>query len=103
MNFSFMKKLLCIAAYYAIADCAFAASSLFDFTVTAGQRERNHVPVKVAVPRGQIGGEPITSVILTRPDGQQIPAQWTGPGLISTAAGELHFILPHLGAGESLR
>ena len=39
----------------------------------------------------------------TGPDGKSIPAQWTGPGLISGDGGELHFILPHLAAGESVR
>jgi len=53
--------------------------------------------------RVRIGNEPIASVTLTRSDGQLISAQWTGPGLTSTAAGELHFILPHLAAGESLK
>src|ERR1051326_8579699 len=61
------------------------------------------VPVRVPVPRGQIGGERIASVTLAGADGPLIPAQWAGPSLTSPAAGELHFILPHLGAGESLR
>jgi len=55
------------------------------------------------MPRGQIGKERIASVTLAGTDGKSIPAQWTGPGLTSSAAGELHFVLPHLAAGESLR
>jgi hypothetical protein len=93
----------CIAAYVAVATSAFAASSSFDFTVSAGRHERKNVPVRVPMPRGQLGNEKIASVTLARADGQRLPAQWTGPSLTSTAAGELHFILPHLGAGESLR
>ena len=53
--------------------------------------------------RFQMGNEPIASVTLARADGQLIPAQCTGPSLTSSAAGELHFILPHLGTGESLQ
>src|SRR5258706_11746592 len=100
-----MKRLSlgCLAAYFATIACAPGVSSSFELTVAAARHERSNVPVRVPVPRGQIGGERIASVTLARADGQLIPAQWTGPSLTSTAAGELHFILPHLGAGESLR
>src|SRR5262245_48539239 len=93
----------CIAVYCAAAAFAFGATSSFDFTIESGRHERNNVPVRVPMPRAQIGNERILSVTLARRDGQLIPAQWTGPSLTSSAAGELHFILPHLGAGESLR
>src|SRR4029450_3618 len=93
----------CIAAYVAAATWAFSASSSFELTVSAGEHERNQVPVRVPMPRGQIGNERITSVTLARLDGRLLPAQWTGPSLTSSAAGELHFVLPHLSAGESLR
>ncbi len=92
-----------MVAYVAATTWAFGASSSFDFTVEAGRHERNNAPVRVPVPRSQIGNERIASVALARADGQLMPAQWTGPGLASSAAGQLHFILPHLGAGESLR
>src|SRR5206468_2328526 len=68
-----------------------------------GRHERINVPVRVSMPGDRIGNERIASVTLTRVDGQLIPAQWTGPSLTSSAAGEVHFILPHLGAGESLQ
>jgi len=93
----------CLAVYLAAITGAFGESLSFDFTVAAGRHERNNVPVRVSIPRGQIGNERITSVTLTRADGKLIPAQWTGPGLTSNAAGELHFILSHLAAGESVR
>ena len=93
----------CMAVYFAVAASAFGDSSSFDFTVAAGRHERNNVPVRLQMPRGQIGKERIASVTLARADGQLIPAQWTGPGLTSSAAGELHFVLPHLAAGESVR
>jgi hypothetical protein len=93
----------CIAVYVTAATSASGASSSFELAVTAGRHDRNNVPVRVPMPRNQIGNERIASVTLARGDGQLIPAQWTGPSLISSAAGELHFILPHLRAGESLQ
>src|SRR6266446_6175992 len=93
----------CIAVYFAAAASAFGDSSSFDFTVDAGQHERNNVPVRVLMPRGQIGKDRIASVTLAGTDGKSIPAQWTGPGLTSSAAGEVHFVFPHLAAGESVR
>ena len=93
----------CIAVYVAAATWAFGASSSFELKVAAGQHERNNVPVRVPMPRARIGNERIASVTVTRADGQPISAQWTGPSLTSTAAGEVHFILPHLRAGESLQ
>jgi len=92
----------CIAACLA-AGSAFGASSSFDLIVNAGRHERNNVPVRVPISRGQIGNERIASVTVARADGELIPAQWTGPSLTPSAAGELHFVLPHLGAGESLQ
>src|SRR5207247_877991 len=98
-----MSRSLCIAVYFVAIAWAFGDSSSFDFTVAAGRHERSNVPVRVQMPRGQIGKERIASVTLAGTDGKSIPAQWTGPGLTSSAAGELHFILPHLAAGESVR
>jgi hypothetical protein len=93
----------CFMAYVACAASTLGASLPFELTVEAGRHERNNVAVRVPMQRSQIGNEPISSVALVRADGQSIPAQWTGPSLTSSAAGELHFILPHLGAGESLQ
>src|SRR5213594_2451182 len=95
------KTFGCMAVCFAAAGWALGDSSSFDFTVAAGRHERKNVPVRVPMPRGQIGKEQIASCTLARMDGQLIPAQWTGPSLTSSAAGELHFILPHLNAGES--
>jgi hypothetical protein len=86
-----------------MAGRAFGASWSFDLTVAAGHHERDHVPVRVPIARGEIGNEQIASVTLSRQDGQLIPAQCTGPSLTSNASGELHFILRHLRAGESVR
>jgi Family of unknown function (DUF6807) len=99
-----MKGILAgIVAYVAAAPWAFGASSSFNLTVAAGRHDRSNVPVRIPMSRGQIGDERIASVTLARGDGQLIPAQWTGPSLTSTSGGELHFILPHLGAGQSLQ
>lgn len=92
-----------MAVSLAAAARAFGESSSFEFTVEAGKYERNHVPVRVELPRGQLGKDRVASVTLARADGPPIPAQWTGPSLTSSAAGELHFVLAHLGAGESVR
>jgi hypothetical protein len=92
----------CLAAYGIAGACAFGASS-FDFTVSAGRHERTNVPVRVPISHAQVVGERIASVTLTRTDGRTIPVQWTRPGLTSSAAAELHFIMPHLAAGESVR
>src|SRR5438132_13105452 len=93
----------CMPVYFAAAAWAFGDSWSFDFTVAAGLHERNNVPVRVPMPRRQIGNERIASVMLAGPDGKSIPAQWTGPSLASSAAGEVHFVLPHLAAGDSVR
>jgi Family of unknown function (DUF6807) len=93
----------CIAVYFAAAAWAFADSSSFDIAVAAGQHERNNVPVRVPMLRGQIGKDRVTSAALAATDGQSIPVQWTGPSLASNAAGELHFVLPHLAAGDSVQ
>jgi hypothetical protein len=100
MNRSFVA---CMAACSLAGPSMFGASSSFELIVAAGRQERNNVPVRVPMPRDTIGNERIASVALARPDGRSIPAQWTGPSLASGARGELHFILPHLRAGEALR
>ena len=96
MRFESIAVLLCSTA-------SALGASVFDITVAAGKYERAHVPVRVQVPPEQIGNEKIASVTLTGPDGKSIPAQWTGPGLIPGDGSEIHFILPHLAAGESVR
>ena len=100
-----MKKLSlgCVTVYLVTGGWGFGASASFDLTVAAGRHERNNVPVRVTFSRPPLGNESVGSVALVRADGQSIPAQWTGPSLTSTGAGELHFVLPHLRAGESLR
>jgi hypothetical protein len=58
----------------------------------------------VALAATQIGNERFASVTLADSDGRTIPAQWTGPSLTAnSAAGELHFVLPNLRAGQFLR
>jgi hypothetical protein len=98
-----MNRLLILLLTLALPTSSIlGASSSVDLTVAAERHERNNVPVRVPIPRDRIGNEHIASVTLARADGKLIPAQWTGPSLTSNAAGELHFILPHLAAGQSL-
>src|SRR5687768_3503487 len=93
----------CITVYFAAAACALGETSSFEFTVAAGRHERNNAPVRVPMHRGRIGPERIAFVTLAGTDGKTIPAQCTAPGLTSSAAGELHFVLPHLAARKSIR
>jgi hypothetical protein len=92
-----------LAVWLSAACSAFAGSASLDLTVAAGRHERTNVPVRVPVPASLIGLANIASVTLTGPDGKALPAQWTGPGLIPGDEHELHFILPHLPAGASVR
>jgi hypothetical protein len=100
-----MTKMLpgTVAILLCSAFSASRASVAFDITVAAGQHERKNVPVRVQLPPGRIGDATIASVTLTLPDGHAIPAQWTEPGLIPGNGREVHFNLPRLAAGESVR
>lgn len=84
-----------------------AESKTFEFTVTAGERERVNVPVRVLLPVPAALGK-TEAVTLQGADGKAITAQLTGPGLLAEKTSgdgvvprELHFILPSLKAGAS--
>jgi len=96
-----MKKTLLLYATVFTAASSFAAS--VEFTVSAGAHERTNAPVSVPLTRDQLGHSRVGSLTLTTDGGESVPAQWTGPSLRSSAAGEVHFILPHLDAEKSLR
>ncbi|HKQ36718.1 MAG TPA: DUF6807 family protein [Verrucomicrobiae bacterium] len=91
--------LACVLA----ATSGLGATSSFELRVAADPNARSNVPVCVPIAHAKIGNEPIRSVTLSGTDGRAVPAQWTGPSLTSSAAGEMHFILPHLGAGEAVQ
>jgi len=93
----------CALVYLAAAGWALGDSSSFELTVAAGPHERKNVPVRVELSRGQLGKQQIASVTMARANGALLPAQWTGPSLASGAAGEVHFVLPHLAAGEVIQ
>ena len=78
-------------------------SSVLDLVVAAGPYDRRDVPVRVELPPGSGEREKIASVTLTGPDGKSIPAQWTLPGLARDDGNEVHFVLPRIAAGESVR
>src|SRR5438309_10704268 len=92
-----------VAVLLGSALSAFAASTSFEITVAVGPHERKNIPVRVPMLLDRIGNENIASVTLTGPDGKAIPAQWTKPSLILGEGNEVHFILPHLSAGETVR
>jgi hypothetical protein len=83
---------------------ALGASPTYDVTITAGSHDRTNVPVRVSLPPVSLRDKP-TVVNLTDPDGKNIPAQLTEPGLLAPDETwrEIHFILPFLKAGQSLR
>src|SRR5919198_501051 len=92
-----------VAVLLCSAFTAPGASSSFEITVAAGRHERKNIPVRVPVPLDQIGNEKMASVTLAGPDGKAVPAQLTKPGLIPGGGSEIHFILPHLPPGQSVR
>jgi len=81
---------------------AWSASKTFEITVDAGQFDRQNVPVCVQIADDQLEGM-MASVTLTDADGNRIPAQVTGPSLVSGQGREVHFVLPHLPAGKTLQ
>jgi hypothetical protein len=83
---------------------ALGAAPTYDVTITAGEHDRKNVPVRIALPSVSLRAKPAT-VILTHSRGKTIPAQLTRPGLLAPKEcwREIHFILPLLKAGESLR
>jgi hypothetical protein len=80
------------------------ATPSYEVAVAAGAHDRRDVPVRVSLPAPSQPAKPV-AVTLTGPDGKTIPAQLTGPGLLAPKGtwGEIHFILPRLKAGETLR
>ena len=98
--------------YCAIAAaCAFflsstgpvrAAGNTIRLSVSAGDHDRTNTPVCVLID-ATAGAK---SVTLTDIGGNPIPAQLTAPGLLRAGAqgkSELHFVLPSLKRGESLK
>src|SRR5262245_49018238 len=82
---------------------SFAAEPTYDVTIAAGEQDRSQVPVRISIPPVALRAKP-NSVILAVPNGKAIPAQLTKPGLLAPrdSWGEIHFIVPHLKAGETL-
>src|SRR6266850_833965 len=92
-----------VIASLCFADSAQAALPSFEITVLAAKHERTNVLVRVQLPPSQLKADQIGSVTLAGSDGKAIPAQWTKPGFFASTGSELHFILPHLKAGKSVR
>ncbi len=84
------------------ATSARAAPETCELTLNAGGHDRTDTPVCVVV------SPPLAakSVVLADGTGKALPAQLTAPGLLSEApaeARELHFVLPALKRGETLK
>lgn len=81
---------------------ALAAGESFRLTVEAGKHDRVNAPVRVLIP-ASTGAK---SVALTTAEGRPLAAQLTAPGLLNDSATgkrELHFTLPSLEKGKSLK
>lgn len=81
---------------------ASAAEESFQLVVNAGEHDRAETPVCVPV----AVGDEARSVRLRDPAGNHLPGQLTAPGLLDQSATEnrrLHFILPSLKKGRSIR
>lgn len=95
---------------WAFASLAHAASTTVGVAVSAGDHDRVNVPVRVPLGMGKQGIAGSRSAVLETPDGRRIVGQLTAPGLVSQFGSgrnqppgrELHFILPKLGAGETV-
>lgn len=85
-----------------VAGAAVASGESYELTISAGTHDRLNTPVRVLIP----APSEAKTVRLTGADGERIPAQLTAPGLLrESAKGKraLHFILPSLNKGESLK
>jgi hypothetical protein len=93
-----------LPATLCVLGSAFGDSPTYDVKVGAGAHTRKNVLVRISLPSPPLPAKP-TAVVLTDHDGKTIPAQLTRPGLRATKGcwREIHFILPLLKAGASLR
>lgn len=96
---------------------AVARGKSYDLTVRAGAHDRCQTPVQVLLEESnvQANGDPVLlkeakSVRVVDEKGKEIPAQLTVPGLVdeaklspATVVRQLHFLLPSLKKGESLK
>ncbi len=93
-----------------LAGVAWGASQRLDLTVSAGEHDRANTPVRVLMLLPKALAE-ARAVRLADGAGKMLPAQLTKPGLLSQEAKvaegkvlrELHFILPSLKRGQSLK
>jgi Methane oxygenase PmoA len=107
-----MKFVTTCCVWLMISCATFAAEvSKIEFTLEAGKFDRVNTPVKVhiVVPAKLL--EKTISAQVQATGGQQLPAQVTSLGLLSSAKAltsadevwaELHFVLPQLAAGKTL-
>jgi hypothetical protein len=93
-----------------LAGPALGASQRLELTVSAGKHDRSNTPVRVLLSLPSAVAE-AKAVTLADADGKSLPAQLAAPGLLrqsakraeGTVMRDLHFILPSLKEGESLK
>lgn len=83
-----------------ISNNTLAEQQAWEISVTSEHAAQN-IPVKVQLDESLAG-----NIVLTGADGSHIPAQPTKPGLLAAgekAATELHFVLPSIDAGKTVK
>ena len=94
-----------------------AVAQTYEFTVKAGKHDRRHTPVRLLLAESQVQAnarpvllERAQAAVVSDSSGRQWAAQLTRPQLLEKTAHragmvvrELHFVLPALKAGESVR
>ncbi len=99
-----VRQTLCYAALACLLSISptRAAEQSLTLIVTAGEHDRHNTPVSVLIP----AAAEMKSARLVAVDKTAIQAQLTAPGLLAGSAEgkrQLHFILPNLKKGQSLK
>jgi hypothetical protein len=92
---------LSLLALFLSTALAAASDRSVTISVTAGKHDRQNTPVKVTLPANRQA----EAAILKTADGKLLPVQVTAASLTGaeTSERELHFVLPSLKAGETLK
>jgi len=99
-------SLLASVAALLFLHSAHAADTILELTVEAGKIDRRQSPVCILL---LLSADVVKSVVLKTADGKEIPGQITETGLANRderdliKGCELHFILPNLKAGDTLK
>lgn len=96
-----------LVAWLLLSSLAIGAETSLKVTIGAGKVDRANSPVAVFLQLPD-GVQHDAHVVLKGEDGQELPGQFTRPGLLAQPlkvedgqlVGELHFVLPKLAAGK---